>query len=193
MVGALADWGFRLRVDDDTELRLLTMADAEPLFGLTDSNRSDLRTWLNWVDANVRVEDTRAFINRALRDHQRDEGIHTGIWHEGSLVGVIDLFKVDRANGSAEVGYWLAPRHRGRGIMTRCCAAIVDHGLRIVGLNRVEIRIVVGNDESEAIPRRLGFTLEGMLREAYWLYDGYRNVRVYSMLASEWVRPSVVK
>jgi ribosomal-protein-serine acetyltransferase len=141
----------------------------------------------------VRVEDTRTFINRALRDHQQGEGIHTGIWCEGALVGVIDLFKVDRANGSGEVGYWLAPSHRGRGVMTRCCAGLTDHALRVAGLNRVEIRTVVGNDDSEAIPRRLGFTLEGLLREAYWLYDGYKDVRVYGMLATEWVRPSLGK
>jgi len=184
----VADWGFSLSVDGSTELRLLTMADAEALYLLTEENRGDLRTWLNWVDSNTRIEDTRAFINRALRDHQQGDGLHTGIWAGGSMVGVIDLFKIDRANGSAEVGYWLAPAHRGRGLMTRCCAALVDHALRAMGLNRVEIRIVVGNERSEAIPKRLGLTLEGTLREAYWLYDGFKDVRVYSMLAREWSR-----
>ena len=183
------EWGFSLRVDDDTELRLLTMADADALFALTEENRADLRAWLNWVDSNTRLEDTRAFINRALRDHQQGDGLHTGIWADGTLVGVIDLFKIDRANASAEVGYWLSPPHRGRGLMTRCCAALVDHALRAMGLNRVEIRVVVGNGRSEAIPNRLGLTLEGTLREAYWLYDGFKDVRVYGMLAREWSRP----
>ena len=187
-VGAAApDWGdFELEVDERTRVRALRMSDAEELFALTDSNRGDLRTWLNWVDTNVRVEDTRAFISRSAREHQAGEGIHTGIWCEGVLAGVIDLFKIDHANGSAEVGYWLAHSHRGRGIMTRCALTMMGHAFGAMGLNRVEIRVVVGNRGSAAIPERLGLRHEGVLREAYWLYDGYKDVAVYSMLAREW-------
>ena len=188
MTGAgFPDWGgLELEVDARTRVRALRMSDAEELFALTDANRADLRTWLNWVDTNVRVEDTRAFISRSAREHQAGEGVHTGIWYEGALVGVIDLFKIDSANGSGEVGYWLAPSHRGRGIMTRCAVAMMRHAFETLGLNRVEVRVVVGNRASAAIPERLGLRQEGVLREAYWLYDGFRDVAVYSMLAREW-------
>jgi len=185
--GGAPDWGlFELEVDPRTRVRALLMSDAERLFALTDANRGDLRTWLNWVDTNTRVEDTRAFISRSAREHQAGEGIHTGIWFDGALAGVIDLFKVDRANGSGEIGYWLAPSHRGRGIMTRCVLAMMRHAFESMGLNRVEIRVVVGNRDSAAIPERMALRQEGVLREAYWLYDGYRDVAVYSMLAREW-------
>jgi ribosomal-protein-serine acetyltransferase len=183
---AAPEWGFELQVDGSTTLRALLMSDADELFALTDSSREDLRKWLNWVDSNTKVEDSRAFISRSLRDQQAGEGIHTGIWHEGELVGVIDIFKIDSANASAEIGYWLGPAHRGRGIMTRACMALVSYAFGRAGLNRIEIRVVVGNSKSAAIPDRLGLTREGVLREAYWLYDGFKDVAVYSILAREW-------
>ena len=148
--GGAPDWGlFELEVDPRTRVRALLMSDAEELFALTDANRGDLRTWLNWVDTNTRVEDTRAFISRSAREHQAGEGIHTGIWCDGVL-------------------------------------AMMRHAFETMGLNRVEIRVVIGNRNSSAIPERLGLRQEGVLREAYWLYDGYRDVAVYSMLAREW-------
>jgi ribosomal-protein-serine acetyltransferase len=50
----------------------------------------------------------------------------------------------------------------------------------------------VGNAKSRAVPERLGFKQEGILREAEWLYDHYVDLVVYSMLKSQWVNPKRV-
>jgi ribosomal-protein-serine acetyltransferase len=46
--------------------------------------------------------------------------------------------------------------------------------------------VAVGNVRSAAIPRRLGFTEEGVLRQAERHRDGYKDNTVFSILADEW-------
>ena len=70
--------------------------------------------------------------------------------------------------------------------MTKTVLALLQYAFEDLQLNKVEIRAAVGNAKSRAIPERLGFTKEGTIREAEWLYDHYVDHVAYGMLASEW-------
>ena len=177
---------FIYRLDDEVSLRLFEERDAPALFALTDANRAYLRQWLPWLDTTRVVEDTRMFIHAALRQYAENRGFQAGIWSRGDLAGSIGYHEIDWANRSVELGYWLGAAFQGHGVMTRACRALVTHALDDLGLNRVAIRCATGNTRSCAIPERLGFTREGILRKAERLYDQYVDLAVYSCLASEW-------
>ena len=85
-----------------------------------------------------------------------------------------------------EIGYWLAEPQQGRGIMTRACRRFIDYLFDDVKLNRVEIRCATENDRSRAIPKRLGFKEEGVLRQVQMIHDRLVDHAVYGMLADEW-------
>jgi ribosomal-protein-serine acetyltransferase len=70
--------------------------------------------------------------------------------------------------------------------MTRTVRALVDQALIGWGLNRVEIRAAPENQRSRAIPERLGFREEGVLREAEHVGDRFLDSVVYGMLAADW-------
>ena len=55
-------------------------------------------------------------------------------------------------------------------------------------LNRIEIRAATGNVKSQVIPKKLGFTKEGCIREAEWLYDHYVDHTIYGMLKSDFMK-----
>ncbi|SMP51281.1 GNAT family N-acetyltransferase [Anoxynatronum buryatiense] len=168
------------------ELRLLELSQADALFRLTEENRGYLRQWLPWLDAIQRVEDTGRFIESTQEQHMSNSGFQAGIWSEERLVGIIGHHGINWPNRSTSLGYWLGEAHSGSGIMTAACRAVVAHAFEEWHLNRVEIRCATGNHKSRAIPQRLGFVAEGVLREAEWLYDHYVDHVVYAMLASEW-------
>lgn len=177
---------FSHRIDDELELQLLEEWHAEALFAVMDRNRAYLREWLPWLDGIHSPDDTRGFIRSAREQWGRNDGFAAGIWFQGQPVGMIGFHAIDWPNRMTSIGYWLAAAYQGRGIVTRACRAIVGHAFAELGLNRVEIRCATGNRKSCAIPERLGFTCEGIARQAEWLYDHYVDLVIYAMLADEW-------
>lgn len=179
---------FGYRLDDETELRLLEERHAQELFALTDQNRAHLRQWLPWVESVQAADDSKRFIKSALEQFASNRGFHTGIWYRGQLAGVLGLHPINWASRHTSMGYWLGAEFEGKGLMTKACRAVADHVFRELKLNRLEIRCAVENTKSRAIPERLGFAQEGVIRQAEWLYDHYVDLVVYGMLASEWSR-----
>jgi len=178
---------FEFVVDDAVVLRLLEPRDAEQLFELTDSSRSYLREWLPWVDGTKNAEDTKSFIEMTKKQFASNNGFQAGIWYKGNLAGVIGFHGMNGANRSTSIGYWLGERYQGSGVMTKSCKALIEYAFRELKLNRVEIRCAEKNLRSRAIPERLGFINEGMIRETEWLYDHFVDHVVYGVLAREWL------
>ncbi len=172
----------RIPVDDGLELRLVTEGDAEEIFRATEANRAYLREWLPWVDATRSVEDTRAFVARSLDQVRFSDGFQCRILEHGKFVGMIGFLYNDWTNLRAEIGYWLAQEAQSHGIMTRAVKALVDFAFENLGLNRVEIRAATDNHRSRAVPERLGFVQEGVLREAAWLNDHFIDLVIYAKL-----------
>jgi ribosomal-protein-serine acetyltransferase len=97
----------------------------------------------------------------------------------------VGFLPVDRVNLIGEIGYWLAPPLQGRGVMTQCCRFAVRYGFLTLDLNRIQIAAGTENLESRAIPERLGFTFEGILRGRENLYGTFVDHAMYSLLRSE--------
>ena len=179
-------WDLRIRVDDDTELRLQREKDAQEYLDLIDGDRQRLRVFMGWVDAVNRIEDERAFLSDREEDYQQGRGLPCGIWHQGRVVGAVGTVTWDRVNESAEVGYFVVGDHEGKGLMYRAVGAFVDHLFEAESMNRVSARIMTTNARSRALVERLGFTLEGVHRQEYKLRGEHKDMTVYSILRSEW-------
>lgn len=82
----------------------------------------------------------------------------------GRLLGMIGLHGVE--DGSAELGYWVAPWARGRGVVGRAVGLVLDHAFAMPGLDlqRVSWHAYVGNWPSRRVAWRAGFRVEGTVR-----------------------------
>ncbi|GAA2229754.1 GNAT family N-acetyltransferase [Streptomyces amakusaensis] len=87
--------------------------------------------------------------------------------------------------GTWEIGYWTAPGHRGRGIMTEAVGAVAHWTLTRLGATRLEWRAEVGNTGSRAVAEKAGFTVEGTLRAGLLNKDTLRDTWVGSLLPSD--------
>ena len=182
---------FSREVAPGLELRQLAMSDAEAVYALADGNRAYLRQWLPWVDRTHSAADIRDFIAARLEQYEASQGPNAGIWLRGRLVGSVGCHPIDWNNWHCSIGYWIDASHQGKGIMTRCCASLLEYLFQETGLHRVTIHCGTENHKSCAIPQRLGFTREGILREAEWVNDHWVDLVVWSMLEREWEKARI--
>lgn len=174
-------------LDEDSELRLLQLHQAEALLALINTNRKHLRRFLPWVDGITTIEDMKAFVQGALEELASGEQLPLTVWHQNQLAGTLTLHNIKASHRTAEIGYWLGTAFEGRGLMTQAVSALVVYAFRELNLNRLEIRASTKNLKSRAIPERLGFTLEGILRQEVVLYDKPQDMALYALLKQDWL------
>jgi len=173
-----------IRVRPGLELRSVVDSDATELDRLIDANRSRLEPFMPWVAAHT-IDATHAFIRSAIRQEAEDDGFQAVIVADGELAGVAGFHRVDRANATTSIGYWLAAGHEGRGTMTAAVGALIDHAFEAWDLHRVELRIAPHNARSRGLAARLGFQEEGVLRGAERFGDEYRDLIMHSLLRTD--------
>ena len=148
-----------LEVDEGLVLREASVADADELFALIESNRDYLGQWLIWVPAITSVDDERDFLRfAATRWTQRAE-LHLLLVLDGRIIGTAGLPVIDHQARTAEIGYLLASTYQGHGYMTRAVRVLQRFAFDELGCASVEIHCAIGNGASRAIPERLGYRL----------------------------------
>ncbi|MDX6692427.1 MAG: ribosomal-protein-serine acetyltransferase [Blastocatellia bacterium] len=174
------------RINERAELRLLEEQHAALLCALTRRHWDYFRRWMPNFSDDYTLAESSEFIRQCIERRAAGRELPAGIWDAGQLAGVVSLKSIDHKNHSASLGYYLAATHQGRGLVTASCRILLDYAFEELRLNRVDILCAPGNHKSRAIPERLGFTLEGTLRQVQWLYDRYVDLNVYAMLKHEW-------
>lgn len=177
---------FTHRVDDEILFRLPEERFAEEVAAIVRENLPRLAPWMPWATDDFSVEHVREFIRNNFRQLADNKGFSVQIIFRGQLAGHVGLNSIEWTTRNADIGYWLAAPFEGRGIMTRACRAVMAHAFDKLKLNRVAIYCATGNAKSCAVAERLGFTREGVLRQAEFIRGHYHDLAVYSMLASEW-------
>ncbi|MGD0918925.1 MAG: GNAT family N-acetyltransferase [Thermodesulfobacteriota bacterium] len=176
---------FFRRLNEEIKLSLSVPQYADELFELTDRNRDFLRQWLPWLDKVTKPADTKEFIETQLLRFQRGEALHVTIFYQDKIAGVLAYNQIDQVNGIGYIGYWLAQDYNGKGIITKSAKNLIELGYAYYSLNRIDIRCAVENLKSRAIPERLGFKNEGIIRQAENLYGTYLDHVVYGLLKNE--------
>jgi ribosomal-protein-serine acetyltransferase len=160
---------FASRVDDDIELVLLDHHHTDAIHALVLSSLDHLRPWEEIARPDLTREETLEYVTAG----QRSWAEGRAVVYRGEIAGVVGA-RITREVDKAEIGYWLGSAYQGLGIMTRSVRAVVQTLFEDEGMHRVELRTAADNLRSRALAERLGFTLEGTLREAYPI-DGVRH------------------
>lgn len=177
---------FELRVNDQILLKLRDESHAQESFDLIVAN-PNLREWMQWYDKVRTARDALDNIETNIEDCDLKTDYHLGIFYKNKMVGMISLHAVNYLVNKAAIGYWLAKEHEGKGIVTQSVKALLSFAFVDLKLNKVEIGAGVTNYRSRKIPEKLGFVLEGVLRENIKIGDKYIDMAMYSLLRNEYL------
>lgn len=174
-----------LRVNAKIHLEAIRLSAAQVIFETIDRDRGFLKKWLPFVDATHSVADTELFIKSLVgqKDMKKDE-VFT-IWYNMEFAGLIGFKDTDWVNRKTELGYWLAQKMQGKGIVTQCVHKLTGYAFYKLGMNRIQIKVAKGNSKSAAVPARLGFQLEGIERQGELLNGSFHDLEVYSLIKSD--------
>ena len=101
------------------------------------------------------------------------------------MVGFAQLFGIRSSIGSAEVSYWIGPDDSGRGEASAAVNVLCQIAFEELGLHRVELRCAVDNAASLGVARKAGFTVEGVLRDAWRVHLRRQSLAIHSRLATD--------
>lgn len=176
----------KIEIDDGLILRSLTTADARAMITRINENREYLGKWLPWVDSTRTAADTAKAVLQWQAQEKDGSDCNLGIFTYGKYIGNIGVMRINRLNLSAMLGYWISRADQGQGVITRSARALINHCFEELRLNRVYIMCAQENEKSRAIPERLGFIQEGVLRQAEIINGCFHNMVVYGMIRQDW-------
>jgi RimJ/RimL family protein N-acetyltransferase len=154
----LTDGELRLRLPTDDDVDWITSVCQDP----------DIQRFTR-VPSPYTTADAQHFVQLAADAWGAGTGVHLLVVEGDERLGAAGV-ELDRPDLSAEVGYWLAPGARGRGVATRATRLLCRFAFEHLGACRVGLMAAATNPGSNAVARRLGFTHEATLRQA--MVDG---------------------
>jgi RimJ/RimL family protein N-acetyltransferase len=172
-------------VTERLRLRPLAAHDAPALFTIF----SDPEVMRHWASPPWRSRaDAEALLERDARATAEGSHLRLALCRHGddTLIGSCTVFGFVPTSRRAEMGYILGRAHWGRGLMHEALVALVGHGFEGLNLHRIEADIDPRNAASRRTLERLGFTLEGRLRERWIVAGEVSDTELYGLLAREW-------
>ena len=103
------------------------------------------------------------------------------------VIGEVLLTELDEGNRSCGFRIWIAGAH-GRGLGTEATRLAVRHGLEFCGLNRIQLEVYAFNPRARRVYEKVGFVLEGTMRQALRFDDGWVDAHLMAVLAEDWRR-----
>jgi ribosomal-protein-alanine N-acetyltransferase len=144
--------------------------------------------WLNdpavFRFLQTKFGQTRASVRRYVESVTPPSLLCRIIWKSGDRhVGNISLHMFDPVHRRMDLGIMIgASEARGRGLGRQACSLLIQHGFDHLNLHKITAGTVDGNAAMEAVFLGLGFTVEGRLREHYYVEGTYRDVVVFGLL-----------
>jgi len=106
----------------------------------------------------------------------------------GNIIGSTRLFEIFENHRKLEIGWtWYDPAFWGRGHNLHCKLLLLEYCFTTLNVNRVQLKTRNTNERSQAAIRKIGATMEGVLRKDRVMPNGeVRDTVIFSIVSDEW-------
>ena len=157
-------------------LRMPMPGDGKIVNEAIHASLEDLKPWLGFALEEPSLQDTEINQLESHLSFMKKEVLRYLIFDKetGSFIGTTGFHSIEWDVPKMEIGYWLDSRVTGKGYMMEAVSALTDLAFETLKCNRLEIQCDAENLKSRAIPEKLGFVLEGILKNDERSVDGKR-------------------
>jgi ribosomal-protein-alanine N-acetyltransferase len=143
-------------------------------------NDRSVRLFLSRPDDVFFLEDEVEWYERLRREKEHHRVFAILENATSSLMGFVGLHRIDNLNGHAEIGYFIAREHWGRGYATEAVKLALIYAFEWLNLRKVYARVYEPNKASIRVLEKNGFELVGKLRKhSYVPGHGYVDELIY--------------
>ncbi|WP_040167078.1 GNAT family N-acetyltransferase [Microbacterium gorillae] len=171
----------------DGPLRLLTLDDAPAMADLYAREAEFLAPWdpardAEWATTAVQ----RTTIARQLSELRAGRSVPFGIVVDGELVGRLNLSGIMLGPArTANLGYFVAQSHNGRGLATAAVRAAAEHAFRELRLHRLQAATLPENAPSQRVLAKAGFERIGFAPSYLHINGAWRDHVLFQLVAPE--------
>ena len=147
-------------------IRMPRPGDGRAVYEAVTASINELKPWMPFAQKEQSEQDVELNIRTSYISFLKREDLRLLVFlkETGEFVASSGLHRIDWSIPKFEIGYWIDSRFGGKGYMTEAVKGIAEFAFHELNARRVEIRCDKRNIKSRAIPERLGFTLEGILK-----------------------------
>ncbi len=151
-------------------------------YAAIERSRSEILHWEEWPEAVRSPDEARALLERLESDWRAGRTFSFGIFtDDGAVIGGVTVANVLWDCRCAELGYWVEPRFRGRGISAWAARQLLNFCFHVLRLQRLAIVIRVDNLASQRVAEKLGAQFEGVARKRIFFAQQPLDARVYAI------------
>ncbi|WP_188208114.1 GNAT family N-acetyltransferase [Alkalibacillus aidingensis] len=147
---------------------------------------NELLPWMEFAQSIPTVEESEINIRKAYTKFLNREDLRLLAFHKetGQLACSSGLHRINWKIPKFEIGYWTDSRLTGKGYTTEIVNGITDFAFSELKAKRLEIQCDAKNEGSQAVAEKVGFELEGILRNHSLSVNGteLRDTCVYSKI-----------
>lgn len=164
------------------DIRPLMRTHAGRWFAAVDRSRADILRWEEWPDAIRSVEDAHVLLQKLESEWTSGRTFSCGIFTEGgAVIGGVTVSNILWDCRCADLGYWVEPRCRGKGVSAWAARHLIDFCFRVLRLQRLALVIRVDNVASQRVAEKLGAQFEGVARKRIVHDQRALDAKVYAI------------
>ncbi|WP_026570638.1 MULTISPECIES: GNAT family N-acetyltransferase [Sediminibacillus] len=155
-------------------LRMPESGDGEAVNRAVKRSIEELRPWMPFAQTTPTLEESEEDIREAHIRFLKREKLRYLLFHRetNGFIGSSGFHNIDWKVPKCEIGYWIDTKFTGMGYMTEAIKALTSFAFTELTCRRVEIRCEEKNFKSRAIPEKLDYELEGILKNDDVSVDG---------------------
>lgn len=109
------------------------------------------------------------------------------LYHLKEKIGYLGIFDIDDRHRNAEFAIMIDPSRQGKGYATEASRLVVEYGFNQLNLHKLFLYVDTLNEKAIHIYQKVGFQIEGELKEHFFVNGSYHNVLFMSMFQEDFM------